>query len=40
MIKVLIADDERFTQKVSKDMVNWEKLNVSEVRKLMMALML
>ena len=32
MIKVLIADDERFTRQGILDMVDWDKLNVSEVK--------
>ena len=32
MIKVLIADDERFTRQGILDMVDWVKLNVSEVK--------
>lgn len=32
MIKVLIADDERFTRQGILDMINWDKLNVSEVK--------
>ena len=32
MIKVLIADDERFTRQGILDMVDWDTLNVSEVK--------
>ena len=32
MIKVLIADDERFTRQGILEMVDWDKLNVSEVK--------
>ena len=32
MIKVLIADDERFTRQGILDMVDWDKLNVNEVK--------
>ena len=32
MIKVLIADDERFTRQGILDMVDWDKLNVSEIK--------
>ena len=32
MIKVLIADDERFTRQGILDMVDWDNLNVSEVK--------
>lgn len=32
MIKVLIADDERFTRQGILDIVDWDKLNVSEVK--------
>lgn len=32
MIKILIADDESFTREGIKEMVNWEKLNISEIR--------
>lgn len=32
MIKVLIADDERFTRQGILDMVDWDKVNVSEVK--------